>query len=219
MFVRRLDVEQWMRHMQFPEELRRQVLESERYEWARTRGLNESMLMESLPEEVQKNIRRHLFKSVRESPIFSQIDESIIDAILARLTRKTYLKGHKIFVCGGLIDKMVFIVRGKLENIGEDKNANYLSEGDLCGEELITLCLEHIALHGVEKKVTIPAHKLVSKRMVRCLTYVQAYTVQASDLEEVISLYSGLLIRNPHFQGAIREEAPCRKGLARSKSF
>ncbi|XP_074338802.1 putative cyclic nucleotide-gated ion channel 20, chloroplastic [Apium graveolens] len=218
-FVRRLDIEQWMSNMKFPEELRRQVLRSEQYEWAATGGLNDIMLMENLAEDLKKNIRRHRFKFVRESPIFSLMDDSILDAIMERLKRKTYLMGNKVFVCGGLIDKMVFIVNGKLESIGEDKNAVFLTEGDLCGEELITLCLEHIALHGVERKITVPAHKLVSKRMVRCLTDVQAYTVQASELEEVISLYSGLLIRNPHFQGAIRQEAPYRKGLKRSKSF
>lgn len=219
-FLRRLDVEQWMKHMQFPEELRMQVLRSQRYEWAATGGLNEIMLMENLPDDLQKNIRRHRFKSFRNSPIFALMDDSVWDAIMERLKRKTYLMGHRIFVSGGLIDKMVFIVDGKLESIGEDKNVVPLSEGDVCGEELVTLCLEHVALNGVEKKITIPAHKMVSNRMVRCLTYVQAYTVQAADLEEVITLYSGLLIRNPHHvQGAIREEAPYRKGLARSKSF
>ncbi|WOH10528.1 hypothetical protein DCAR_0729997 [Daucus carota subsp. sativus] len=180
MFVRRLDVEQWMSHMKFPDKLKMEVYDSERYEWTVTRGLNESMLMENLPEVLQKNIRRHRFEFVRKSPIFSLMHDSILDAIFERLKRKTYLRGHRIMVCGDLIDKMFFIVQGKLEIIGKDKNVAPLHEGEVCGEELITL--------------------LVSNRLVRCLTNVQAYTIQVADLEEVISLYSGFLSNNPHIQ-------------------
>ncbi|KAG6753778.1 hypothetical protein POTOM_041776 [Populus tomentosa] len=52
MSLRRRDVEQWMRHRRLPQELRRSVLEAERYHWAATRGVNEGMLMENLPEDL-----------------------------------------------------------------------------------------------------------------------------------------------------------------------
>ena len=38
---------------------------------------------------------------------------------------------------------MIFIVRGKLESIGENGIGVSLSEGDACGEELLTWYLEH----------------------------------------------------------------------------
>ena len=38
---------------------------------------------------------------------------------------------------------MVFVVPGKLESIGEDGTRIPLSEGDSCGEELLTWYLEH----------------------------------------------------------------------------
>ncbi|KAE8672058.1 Nucleobase-ascorbate transporter 1 [Hibiscus syriacus] len=38
--------------------------------------------------------------------------------------------------------QMVFIVRGKMESIGENGIEVPLSEGDVCGEELLTWCLE-----------------------------------------------------------------------------
>lgn len=75
------------------------------------------------------------------------MDEPILDAICERLRQKTYIKGSRILVPGGLIDKMVFIVRGKLESIGEDMNIVPLSEGDVCGEELLTRCLEHSSVN------------------------------------------------------------------------
>ncbi|KAK1362682.1 hypothetical protein POM88_047156 [Heracleum sosnowskyi] len=74
---------------------------------------------------------------------------------------------------------MVFIVQGKLESIGEDNNVVPLSQGEVCGEELVTLCLEHSVLNRNGYKYRIPAHKLLSKRM--------------------------LLIRNPHVQGTIKK--------------
>ncbi|CAO2841691.1 unnamed protein product [Amaranthus hypochondriacus] len=64
MSLRRRDVEQWMSHRRLPQDLRRKVLEAERYRWAATRGVNEEILMENLPENLQREIRRHLFKFV-----------------------------------------------------------------------------------------------------------------------------------------------------------
>lgn len=219
MSVRRLDVEQWMSQRQLPEELRRKVRESERYNWAATRGINELILLENLSEDLQRDIRRYIFRFIRNIPVFVLMDESILDAIMERLKQKTYITGSRILDHGGLISKMVFIVHGKVESIGEDQNVVLLSEGDVCGEELIMLCLDHSATRRDGKRTRVPAHKLPSNKMVRCLTYVEAYTLSAADLEEVTSLYSRLLFRNSRVQGAIRKESLYQEGFARSKSF
>lgn len=71
------------------------------------------------------------------------MDVPILDAVCERLRQKTYIKGSKILSQGSLIEKMVFVVRGKLESIGEDGTRMPLSEGDACGEELMTWYLEH----------------------------------------------------------------------------
>ncbi|XP_074338812.1 putative cyclic nucleotide-gated ion channel 20, chloroplastic [Apium graveolens] len=213
MSVRRLDIEQWMSLRQVPEELRKQARESERFNWAATRGLNESTLLENLPEDLQRNIRRHAYYFVERFPTFALMDDSILDAIRERLKHKTYIKGSKILVCGGLVDKMVFIVRGKVESIGEDNNTVILSEGNVCGEELITSCLVYFGINRDGKRIRIPVYKLVSSKMVRCLTNVDAYTLQAADLTEVIGLYSGNLTRIPYDQGVTRKVSAYRKGL------
>ena len=44
----------------------RRVIEAERYHWAATRGVNEEMLLENLPEDLQRDIRRHLFNFVKK---------------------------------------------------------------------------------------------------------------------------------------------------------
>lgn len=109
--------------------------------------MNELDLLENLPDDLQRDIRRHLFKFYKKIPLFSLMDESILDAIRERMEQKNYIKGSRILVHGGLIDKMVFIGQGKLESIGEAEHVIPLSEGDFCGEELVTLCLEHYILN------------------------------------------------------------------------
>ncbi|XP_073141159.1 probable cyclic nucleotide-gated ion channel 20, chloroplastic [Henckelia pumila] len=210
--LRRRDVEQWMSHRRLPEELRKQVRGAERFNWAATRGVNEAMLMENLPEDLQREIRRHLFKFVKKVRIFQMLDEHIIDAICERLRTKTYIKGSKILYRGGLIDKMVFIIRGNLESV-EDLNVVPLSEGDVCGEELLTWCLEHSSVNKDGRRIRIPGHRLLSNRLVHCLTNVEAFVLRASDLEEVTSLFARFL-RSPRVQGAIRYESPYWRGLA-----
>lgn len=79
--------------------------------------------------------------------MFALMDEPILDAICERLRQKTYIKDSKILYFGDLIGKMVFIVRGKMESTGEDGNGVPLSEGDVCGEELLTWCLEHSSVN------------------------------------------------------------------------
>lgn len=43
--------------------------QAERYNWAATRGVNEEILMENLPEDLQRDIRRHLFRFVKKVSI------------------------------------------------------------------------------------------------------------------------------------------------------
>lgn len=76
------------------------------------------------------------------------MDEAILDAICERLRQKTYIKGGTTLHRGGFVTKMVFIVRGKMESMGEDGNKVPLSEGDVCGEELLRWCLEHSSVNG-----------------------------------------------------------------------
>ncbi|XP_019198131.1 PREDICTED: probable cyclic nucleotide-gated ion channel 20, chloroplastic isoform X2 [Ipomoea nil] len=213
MSLRRRDVEQWMSHRRLSDDLRRRVRQAERYTWAATRGVNEERLLENLPEDIQRDIRRHLFKFVKKVHIFALLDEPILDAICERLRQKTYIKGSRVLYQGGLIDKMVFIIRGNMESIGEDGNASILSEGDACGEELLTWCLEHSSVNKDGRKIRIPGPRLLSNRGVECLTNVEAFILRAADIEEVTSLFARFL-RSPRVQGAIRYASPYWRGRA-----
>jgi cyclic nucleotide gated channel, plant len=74
--------------------------------------------------------------------IFTLLDEPILDAICENLRQKLYIRGSNLLYQGGTVEKMVFIVRGKLESIGADGHVALLQDGDVCGEELITWYLE-----------------------------------------------------------------------------
>ncbi|KAI7729652.1 hypothetical protein M8C21_015745 [Ambrosia artemisiifolia] len=211
MSLRRRDVEQWMSHRHLPEDLRKKIRDSERYHWAATQGVNEEVLMENLPEDLQRDIRRHLFKFVKKVRIFASMDEPILDAICERLRQKTYIKGGTTLYEGGFVTKMVFIVRGKMESTGEDGNTVPLVEGDVCGEELLTWCLDPSSFNGDTKRK--PGYKLICKRTVKCLSNVEAFVLRAADLEEVTTLFAGFL-RNHRVQMAIRNESPYWRGLA-----
>nr|XP_011467789.1 PREDICTED: probable cyclic nucleotide-gated ion channel 20, chloroplastic isoform X2 [Fragaria vesca subsp. vesca] len=198
MLLRSRDVEQWMRYRNLPEELRRQVRNAERYNWSATQGVNEELILENLPEHLQRNIRRHLFEFVKKVRIFALMDDPILDAICEKLKQKTYIEGNEILYPGGMVENMVFIVRGKMESIGEDGTIDdTLKEGDVCDG----------------KNVRITGRRLLSNRLVRCLTNVEAFQLRAADLEQFTARFARYL-RNPRVQGAIRYESPYWRGLA-----
>ncbi|CAN7112200.1 unnamed protein product [Brassica rapa subsp. narinosa] len=207
MTLRRRDVEQWMSHRRLPEGIRKRVREAERFNWAATRGVNEELLFENMPDDLQRDIRRHLFIFLKKVRIFSLMDESILDAIRERLKQRTYISSSTVLHRGGLVEKMVFIVRGEMESIGEDGSVLPLSEGDVCGEELLTWCLERSSVNPDGTRIRIPSKGLLSYRNVKCVTNVEAFSLSVADLEDVTSLFSRFL-RNPRVQGAIRYESP-----------
>ncbi|MQM16712.1 hypothetical protein Taro_049671 [Colocasia esculenta] len=129
MQLRRRDVERWMSHRRLPEYLRRQVRQAERFNWAATQGVNEEELLVNLPENLQREIRRHLFTFLKK-----------------KLRQKLYIDKSYIQQKGCPIEKMVFIVRGEMKSEDADENESPLSEGDVCGEELLTWYLEHSSL-------------------------------------------------------------------------
>uniref|UniRef100_A0A7N2MRW3 Cyclic nucleotide-binding domain-containing protein n=1 Tax=Quercus lobata TaxID=97700 RepID=A0A7N2MRW3_QUELO len=162
---------------------------------------------------LQTGEKRALRRKVR---IFALMDDPVLDAICERLRQKIYIKGSKILYHGGLVEKMVFFVRGKAESKGEDGIVVPLSEGDVCGEELLTWCLEHSSVSKDGRKIRIFGQRLLSNRTVTCLTNVEAFSLRAADIEEVTSLFARFL-RKPRVQGAIRYESPYWRSLAASR--
>lgn len=60
MRVKRRDSEQWMHHRLLPPDLRERVRRYDQYKWLETRGVDEQSLVESLPKDLRRDIKRHL---------------------------------------------------------------------------------------------------------------------------------------------------------------
>ncbi|CAN6245922.1 unnamed protein product [Urochloa humidicola] len=216
MQLRRRDVEKWMSHRRLPADLRRRVRRAERFTWAATQGVNEEELLSNLPEDIQRDIRRHFFRFLNKVRLFTLMDWPILDAICDKLRQNLYISGSDILYQGGPVDKMVFIVRGKLESISADGSKAPLHDGDVCGEELLTWYLEHSSVNRDSGKIKFQGMRLVAIRTVRCSTNVEAFVLRASDLEEVTSQFARFL-RNPRVQGAIRYESPYWRTIAATR--
>lgn len=60
MRVKRRDTEQWMRHRSLPQDIVNRVRRYDQYKWVATRGVDEETLVQSLPSDLRRDIKRHL---------------------------------------------------------------------------------------------------------------------------------------------------------------
>ncbi|GKV03298.1 hypothetical protein SLEP1_g15625 [Rubroshorea leprosula] len=189
MRVKRRDSEQWMHHRMLPPDLIERVRRYDQYKWLETRGVDEENLVQSLPKDLRRDIKRHLCLAlVRRVPLFESMDDRLLDAICERLkpclfTEKTYIVRE-----GDPVDEMLFIIRGRLESVTTDGgrsgffNTGWLKEGDFCGEELLTWALDP------KSGANLPS----STRTVRAWTEVEGFALTAEELKFVASQFRRL---------------------------
>lgn len=60
MRIKRRDSEQWMHHRWLPQDLRERVRRYEHFKWLETRGVDEEHLVQNLPKDLRRDIKRHL---------------------------------------------------------------------------------------------------------------------------------------------------------------
>lgn len=189
MRVKRRDSEQWMHHRLLPQDLRERVRRYDQYKWLETRGVDEENLVQSLPKDLRRDIKRHLCLAlVRRVPLFENMDERLLDAICERLKPCLFTESTYIVREGDPVDEMLFIIRGRLESVTTDGgrsgffNRSLLMEGDFCGEELLTWALDP------KSGVNLPS----STRTVKALREVEAFALIAEELKFVASQFRRL---------------------------
>ncbi|XP_059637734.1 probable cyclic nucleotide-gated ion channel 5 isoform X2 [Cornus florida] len=189
MRVKRRDSEQWMHHRLLPQDLRERVRRYDQYKWLETRGVDEENLVQSLPKDLRRDIKRHLCLAlVKRVPLFENMDERLLDAICERLKPCLYTENTYIVREGDPVDEMLFIIRGRLESVTTDGgrsgffNRSLLKEGDFCGEELLTWALDP------KSGANLPS----STRTVKALTEVEAFALIAEELKFVASQFRRL---------------------------
>ncbi|XP_015892210.3 probable cyclic nucleotide-gated ion channel 5 [Ziziphus jujuba] len=189
MRVKRRDSEQWMHHRLLPQDLRERVRRYDQYKWLETRGVDEESLVQSLPKDLRRDIKRHLCLAlVRRVPLFENMDERLLDAICERLKPSLFTEHTYIVREGDPVDEMLFIIRGRLESVTTDGgrsgffNRGLLKEGDFCGEELLTWALDP------KSGSNLPT----STRTVKALTEVEAFALIAEELKFVAGQFRRL---------------------------
>ncbi|XP_073030259.1 putative cyclic nucleotide-gated ion channel 7 [Primulina eburnea] len=186
MRIKRRDSEQWMHHRVLPQELRERVRRYDQYKWLETRGVDEESLVQNLPKDLRRDIKRHLcLNLVRRVPLFANMDDRLLDAICERLKPSLYTEKTYILREGDPVDEMLFIIRGRLESVTTDGgrsgffNRGFLKEGDFCGEELLTWALDP------KSGANFPP----STRTVKALTEVEAFALIADELKFITSQF------------------------------
>ncbi|XP_010048794.2 probable cyclic nucleotide-gated ion channel 5 isoform X1 [Eucalyptus grandis] len=189
MRVKRRDSEQWMHHRLLPQDLKERVRRYDQYKWLETRGVDEEALVQSLPKDLRRDIKRHLCLAlVRRVPLFENMDERLLDAICERLKPSLFTESTYIVREGDPVDEMLFIIRGRLESVTTDGgrsgffNRSLLKEGDFCGEELLTWALDP------KSGSNLPS----STRTVKAITEVEAFALVAEELKFVASQFRRL---------------------------
>ncbi|KAM4111603.1 hypothetical protein ACJW30_05G080000 [Castanea mollissima] len=189
MRIKRRDSEQWMHHRLLPQDLRERVRLYDQYKWLETRGVDKESLVQSLPKDLRRDIKRHLcLNLVRRVPLYANMDERLLDAICERLKPSLYTERTYIVREGVPVDEMLFIICGCLESVTTDGgrsgffNRGLLKEGDFCGEELLTWAVDPKAGSN------LPSSTLT----VKALTEVEAFALEAEELEFVASQFRRL---------------------------
>lgn len=99
-------------------------------------------LLKHLPEDIQRDIRQHFFRFLDKIRLFTLKDCAISKAICDKLKQNLYISGSDILCLGHPVEKIVFVVRGKLEIISADGSKSSFNEGAVCGSELLAWYLE-----------------------------------------------------------------------------
>ncbi|KAF3452848.1 hypothetical protein FNV43_RR03281 [Rhamnella rubrinervis] len=187
--IKRRDTEEWMRHRQLPEDLKKRVRRFVQYKWLATRGVDEESILHSLPADLRRDIQRHLcLDLVCRVPFFSQMDDQLLDAICERLVSSLSTAGTYIVREGDPVTEMLFVIRGTLDSSTTNGgrtgffNSITLRPGDFCGEELLAWALLP------KSTVNLPS----STRTVKALNEVEAFALRAEDLKFVANQFRRL---------------------------
>ncbi|XP_040377050.1 protein CNGC15b [Oryza brachyantha] len=187
--TKRTDMERWMNHRQIPQPLKQCVRRYHQYKWVATRGVDEEALLEDLPMDIRRDIKRHLcLDLVRRVPLFDEMDERMLEAICERLRPALYTRGTRLVRELDPVDSMLFIIRGYLDSYTTQGgrsgffNSCRIGAGEFCGEELLPWALD-----------PRPAASLpLSTRTVRAVSEVEAFALVADDLRFVASQFRRL---------------------------
>ncbi|KAI3462904.1 hypothetical protein Pfo_019567 [Paulownia fortunei] len=177
MQLRYRDMEWWMKHRQLPSHLRRRVRKYEHQIWEMMGGQDEMELIKDLPDGLRRDIKRYIcLDLIKKVPLFHNLDDLILDNICDRVKPQVYSKNEKIIREGDPVQRIIFIVCGRVKRSQGLSNGtvatSILETGSFLGDELISWCLRIPCLDR------LPA----SSATFTCTQPAEAFALEADDL-------------------------------------
>ncbi|KAL2902317.1 Cyclic nucleotide-gated ion channel 18 [Bienertia sinuspersici] len=190
-------LEEWTHYHHLPPDLKALVRQSATTQWQDTKGIDDEAILNSLPHDLQRDIRTHLYKErVLNTPPFSRMDEELLNFICGHLRTVTKAEGTYIILQGDPLDQVVFIFTGLLQltthhSTSRHTHSRNLEAGDFFGDDLLTW-----ALQPNPSTQNLPP----SNFSVKCITDVEAFCLPAEHLRLLV------IFNYIHrFQHALRE--------------
>ncbi|XWS32929.1 hypothetical protein CRYUN_Cryun22dG0033000 [Craigia yunnanensis] len=180
MQLRCRDMEWWMKRRLLPSRLRQRVRHFERQKWATFGGEDEMELIKDLPEGLRRDIKRYLcLDLIKKVPLFHNLDELILDNICDRVKPLVFSKDEKIIREGDPVQRMVFIVGGRIkssQSLSKGMVATSIIEpGGFFGDELLSWCLRRPFIDR------LPA----SSATFVCVESIEAFGLDANHLKYI----------------------------------
>ncbi|KAM3730704.1 hypothetical protein ACB098_12G106400 [Castanea mollissima] len=174
------DMVWWMKRRQLPLHLRRRVHRFERQRWAAMEGQDEMQLIKDLSDGLRRDIKRYLcIDLVKKVPLFQMLDDLFLDNICDLVTPHIYGKGEKIIREGDPVQRMVFVVHGRVRR-SQALNRGFigtsmLQPGSFLGDELLSWCLRRPFIDRLPS----------SSASFVCVESIEAYCLEADQLRYI----------------------------------
>ncbi|KAK0598195.1 hypothetical protein LWI29_032468 [Acer saccharum] len=176
------EIEHWATFKKLPMNLRQQVKKYQRHVWRETKGVDVQNLLNNLPSDLRKNIKRNLcLKLIKKVPIFESLPEQQLNAMCIQLKPVLYPGDTYIVRVGDSVDEMLFIVRGTLSSRGiNGRDRNLSDELKFCGEELSSWAIDPQSSSD---------QRPLSTSTIKTLTEVEAFALMADDLKDAFTKF------------------------------
>ncbi|XP_077861641.1 cyclic nucleotide-gated channel rod photoreceptor subunit alpha-like [Saccoglossus kowalevskii] len=141
-FQSRMDaIKFYMNHRKVPEYLQKRVKKWSDYSWHRTQMIDESSLLEMLPERLRAEIAIHVhLETLKKVNIFEGCEQGLLCELVLKLKSQIYSPGDYICKTGEIGREMYIINHGKVEVVITEESTGSrmviatMSEGNYFGE-------------------------------------------------------------------------------------
>jgi len=168
-----------MHYRKIPLQLKNRIVDFYTYMWKKRLGYDETVFLESLPENLQTEVALHLKKEVIEKISLFKNATNEFKREISLLLKPIFLTpGDYIFKAGDQGEEMYFVVNGKLNTLThkEDRILTTLKSGDFFGE---------IALFKNKNRTAT----------VKAISYCDIYVLDKKAFDKVLTKYPEIGIK------------------------